>query len=131
MADDEVEHTEYDEAAEQRQQSVELGFVGHDQRQGDEPNEAQDSHQPGLGEQVEQRIMGLEIRRGAQGRMVHEFGLVRCVSSPFSNKKRYFKMRARSQPQHGGFYVTVNRLTPGGESYGRRLLRLDVIALGH
>src|SRR5215813_13942175 len=120
MADDEMEYAEYGKSAEHRGQPVQLGS-----EDAEHPDEA------ALREQIEQRVVRLEVRYSIHRGVFDILRVGRWVQPSLDDAERDIDVRPWPQTQHPGLEASAQRLVPGMKPDGGRLLRVGFIALGH
>src|SRR5580704_12788585 len=111
MPHDQIANPKYADAADQRRESSQPRPAGIEECHRRDPNEAEDGDQSALGKKIEWGIVRLEVRRAVCRGGLNIFW--QDLGSPRRHEGNwYFKMRARSQPQHSRLHAAVYGRTP-------------------
>src|SRR4249920_936968 len=100
MADDEMEYAECGKSAEHRGQSVQLGSEGPKHAGAAEPEDAEYPDEAALREQIEQRVMRLEVRCSIYLGVFDILRVGRWAQPSLDDAERDVDVRPWPQTQH-------------------------------
>ena len=103
--------------------------AGEQERGRDQPDQTEHCQQSALGEDIQQRVVGLEVRRAVRLGMSDIFWFARRILAAFENQGRYRKVRTRPESQHSRFNATIDGVLPGLKSDLSGLFSVALVAL--